>query len=201
LYFVLGLLAGPVAALDVRLLCEFQDLFARLTRAPVWVKPAIAGTAVGFVGIFLPRVFGVDNEVIGNLLVGTDVVLGMTLAPLIAKLVLAPVSIADGFPAGVFAPALFIGATLGSSFGIVAARLFPTLGIVPPASAMVGMAAVLADVVHAPLTAVILLFERANDHRTILPLLFAVAISLAVSRRVSVDSVSCLDTAGRGYCD
>jgi CIC family chloride channel protein len=76
--------------------------------------------------------------------------------------------------------------------------LFPGLGIQPPAFAMVGMAAVLAGAVHAPLTAVILLFEMTRDYRIILPLLFAVAVSLTISRRVSPDSVYMLGLARHG---
>jgi chloride channel protein, CIC family len=196
LYLALGLLAGPVAALYVRLLYEAQDVFQRIA-APKWAKPALAGALVGLVGIWLPGVFGVGYGVIGAILDG-KVVLGMTLALLVAKLILTPVSIGGGFPGGVFAPALFIGATLGSSFGAIAARLFPALGIAPPALAMVGMAAVLAGAVHAPLTAVILLFEMTNDYRIILPLLFAVAVSLAISRRLAPDSVYMLGLARKG---
>ena len=47
---------------------------------------------------------------------------------------------------------------------------------------MVGMAALLAGAVHAPLTAILLLFEMTNDYRIILPLMFSVVVSLLVSR-------------------
>ena len=59
----------------------------------------------------------------------------------------------------------------------------------PPAFALVGMAAVLAGAVHAPLTAIILLFEMTNDYRIILPLMFTVVISLLISRRIESNSV------------
>src|SRR5690606_4812424 len=62
-YFVLGLLAGPVAALYVRSLYRMQDLF-QSWKAPRWVKPAAAGLIVGLAGIFLPQVFGVGYETI-----------------------------------------------------------------------------------------------------------------------------------------
>ncbi len=63
---------------------------------------------------------------------------------------------------------------------------------------MVGMASVLAGAVHAPLTAVLLLFEMTHDYRIILPLLFAVAVSLAISRRISPDSVYMVGLARHG---
>ncbi len=199
LYLVLGLLAGPVAALYVKLLYFFGDLFRQHVRGPAWVRPAIAGLIVGLVGLFLPGVLAVGYDVIGGLLNGGGgLALGLVFALMLAKLVLTPVSIGGGFPGGVFAPSLFIGATLGFAFGAAMSRLFPSLGVQPSAFAMVGMAAVLAGAVHAPLTAVILLFEMTHDYRIILPLLFAVAISLALSRYISADSVYMLGLARHG---
>jgi len=98
----------------------------------------------------------------------------------------------------VFAPALFVGATLGGAFGLLAASLFPSLGVSPAAFALVGMAAVLAGAVHAPLTAVILLFEMTSDYRIILPLMFAVAVSLLLSQRIQKDSVYAMGLARHG---
>lgn len=83
---------------------------------------------------------------------------------------------------------LSVGA-FGTVVGLLAERSLPALAVDPPAFAMVGMAAVLAGAVHAPLTATILLFEMTNDYRIILPLMFAVGISLAISRWLQRESV------------
>lgn len=117
---------------------------------------------------------------------------------MIAKLILTPVSIAGGFIGGVFAPSLFIGAALGDAFGDAINYIFPQLNIVPGAFAMVGMAALLAGSVHAPLTAIILLFEMTRDYRIILPLMFAVVVSLLLSQRLSYDSVYTLGLKRKG---
>ncbi len=198
LYVGLGLLAGPLSALYVRFLYRAQDLFHHLRRVPHWLKPALAGVAVGVVGIFLPDVFGEGYHTIEAILgqVGPPVLI--LLALLAAKLVLTPVSIGGGFPGGVFAPSLFLGAVLGGAYGLLAEGMFPGLDIAPPAFAMVGMAAVLAGAVHAPLTAILLLFEMTNDYRIILPLMFAVVISLLVSQRLQPDSVYTLGLARKG---
>ncbi|NJC96046.1 MAG: CBS domain-containing protein, partial [Anaerolineae bacterium] len=119
-------------------------------------------------------------------------------ALMIGKLVMPPVSIGGGFAGGVFAPALFIGAMLGGGFGHLAQMLLPGLNIYPAAFAMVGMAAVLAGAVHAPLTAILLLFEMTRDYRIILPLMFAVVISLLISRYIESDSVYMLGLARKG---
>ncbi|MGQ9768682.1 MAG: chloride channel protein, partial [Anaerolineae bacterium] len=107
-------------------------------------------------------------------------------------------SIGGGFPGGVFAPSLFLGAMLGGAYGTVAAQLFPRLLIAPPAYAMVGMAAVLAASVHAPLTAILLLFEMTRDYRIILPLMFAVIIAMLLAQALRRDSVYTLSLARKG---
>jgi CIC family chloride channel protein len=117
---------------------------------------------------------------------------------MVAKLFLTPVSIGGGFFGGVFAPSLFIGATLGGAYGQFLNRLLPGLQIAPPAFAMVAMAAVLAGAIHAPLTAILLLFEMTNDYRIILPLMLAVVISMLISQRIERDSVYSLGLARKG---
>jgi chloride channel protein, CIC family len=78
---------------------------------------------------------------------------------LAAKLVLSSTCIG-----GVFAPSLFVGAMLGAVYGLLVQALFPSLHLVPSAFALVGMAGGLAGAVHAPLTAIILLFEMTGDY-------------------------------------
>ncbi|GIV78366.1 chloride channel protein [Litorilinea aerophila] len=197
LYLGLGLVAGPIAALYVRLLYTFQDLF-HLWHVPRWCKPMAAGLVVGLVGIWLPQLFGVGYGTIEAILAGQDLAIGLLLALLVGKLILTPVSIGGGFLGGVFAPSLFVGAVLGGAYGLVCEQLFPGLPLAPPAFAMVGMAAVLAGAVHAPLTAIILLFEMTNDYRIILPLMFAVTVSILVSQRLQRDSVYTLGLARHG---
>jgi chloride channel protein, CIC family len=196
-YLVLGLLAGPVAAVYIRLLYRAQDILHHWS-LPRWIKPAVAGIAVGVTGIFLPQLFGVGYETIETILAGGKMAIWLLLLLLVGKILLTPLSIAGGFMGGVFAPALFLGATLGAAYGYLAEMLFPNLPLNPAAFAMVGMAAVLAGAVHSPLTAIILLFEMTNDYRIILPLMFAVAISLYISQRLQADSVYTLGLARHG---
>ena len=197
LYFGLGAIAGPISALYVKLLYTAHDLFGSWN-VPRWIKPAAAGLAVGLVGIFLPEVFGVGYETIEGILNGKDAGVTFFLILLVAKLILTPISIGGGFYGGVFAPSLFLGAALGAAYGTIAESLFPGLGILPPAFAMVGMAATLAGAVHAPLTAILLLFEMTHDYRIVLPLMFAVVISMLISQRIRPESVYTLGLTRKG---
>lgn len=197
LYLGLGLVAGPTAALYVRLLYWMQDFFSSW-QIPAWVKPGIAGAAVGLVGIFMPEIFGDGYNTIGAILNADTFPLWLLALMLIAKMILTPVSIGGGFYGGVFAPSLFLGATLGAAFGFVGNMAFPSLGIEPAAFALVGMAAVLAGAVHAPLTATLLLFEMTADYHIILPLMFSVAVSMLTSQRIERDSIYAMGLARHG---
>lgn len=188
LYLVLGMLAGPIAALYIRAITFSRERFEKLN-IPIWLKPALAGAIVGITGIFLPQIFGVGYGSIELTLSQQNLPLTLLFILLAAKLILTPVSIGGGFVGGVFAPSLFLGAMLGAGLGTLNNLLFPALGLSTPAFALVGMAAVLAGTVHAPLTAILLLFEMTHDYRIILPLMFAVAVSLAISRRLHHESV------------
>jgi len=197
LYLGLGLLSGVISALYIHLLYLSRDIFQRWQKAQ-WLKPAFAGLIIGLVGFFLPQVLGVGYETIGNILNGGSFSAVLLLGLLLAKLFLTPVSIGGGFQGGVFAPALFLGAALGAAWGQVADMVFPAIGILPPAFAMVGMAAVLAGTVHAPLTAILLLFEMTHDYRIILPLMFTVAASMLISTALQKESVYTLSLHRKG---
>jgi len=197
LYFGLGLIAGPTAALYAHLLYTTQDIFNAWS-VPRWLKPMVAGLIVGIIGIFLPQVFGTGYRTIEQVLVGELPTLTVLLMLLVARLILTPISIGGGFFGGVFAPSLFIGAMLGAAYGVIARALFPSLHVIPSAFALVGMAAVLAGAVHAPLTAILLLFEMTGDYRIVLPLIFATTVSLVISRRLQKDAIYTLGLARAG---
>ncbi|MGC9021857.1 MAG: chloride channel protein [Dissulfurimicrobium sp.] len=197
LYLGLGLVSGPISAIYTRLLYIFKDMFSAW-RFPGWLKPAIAGVFLGIIGVFLPQVLGVGYRTIEGVLGGQHLGLLLLFAILAAKLIVTPMSIASGFQGGLFAPALFIGAILGAAYGSVADSLFPTLFIDPSSFAMIGMAALLAGAVHAPLTAILLIFEMTKDYTVMPPLMLAVAVSFFVSRRLQRDSIYFYAFARRG---
>ncbi|WP_322506868.1 chloride channel protein [Anaerolinea sp.] len=197
IYLSLGALAGVVSAVYIHLIYLSQDFFHRLS-LPKWLKPALAGSIVGITGIFLPQIFGVGYGVIEAVLNGRTFPWIMLIALMVARLLLTPISVGGGFIGGVFAPALFIGVMLGTSFGQGAAWIFRGLNLSPAAFGLAGMAAVLAGAIHAPLTAILLLFEMTQDYRIILPLMGAVAMSLLISRKIQPYSVYSLGLIRKG---
>ncbi len=197
LYLGLGLIAGPISAGFIRSYYLARDLFSKW-QIPHWLKTASAGLAVGLIGIFVPRIFGVGYDTISEVLNKNDLAIGVLMVLLAAKIILTSASLGGGFIGGVIAPNLFVGAVLGGAFGRLMASAFPSLSIDPPAFALVGMAAVLAGTAHAPLTAILLLFEMTNDYRIILPLMFAVVVSLLISQSIQRDSIYTLGLSRLG---
>ena len=112
LYLGLGLLAGPIAALYIRALYAARDVFQRVP-LPRWGRPALAGLAIGLVGIFLPQVFGVGYDTIEQILASATLTIALLLTLVAFKLLLTAICIGGGFQGGVFAPTLFLGAALG----------------------------------------------------------------------------------------
>lgn len=188
LYIGLGLSASLVSVLYKRSMAFAQQSFQGhilglqwLAKIPQPLHPVLGGAIIGLVALQLPQILGVGYETVEAMLQDVQFSLTLVLALLVAKLIMTALSFGSGFVGGVFAPALFLGASLGSAYAKVLAIAFPMLHpymASPPAYAMVGMAAVLAGSVRAPLTAILLLFELTQDYRIVLPLMAAVGISI-----------------------
>ena len=102
----------------------------------------------------------------------------MLLLLMACKMVGTSLTLGSGGSGGVFAPSLFLGATAGAAFG----KALGIVGLLPeggsPASyALVGMAAVVAGTTHAPITAILILFELTTDYKVILPIMIAAVLS------------------------
>ena len=196
-YLILGLLAAFISVAYIKGIYWAHDWFHH-SHLPIWVRPVLIGALIGVVGIWFPQIFGDSYEAIDDILFGRELVVWIMLVLLVLKIFATALSLGAGFMGGVFAPSLFLGAALGGSFGVLADKLFPSLQIVPSAFALVGMAAVLAGTVRAPVTAIMLLFEMTNDYRIILPLMFAVAVSVFFSQWLHRESVYELSLVRKG---
>jgi CIC family chloride channel protein len=94
---------------------------------------------------------------------------------------------------------LFMGAMLGTAFELFIRMLFPSIVAPPGAYALVGMAAVFAASAHAPITAIIILFELTGDYRIILPLMLAVVVAtLLAQKMLAGESIYTLKLSRRG---
>ncbi len=197
LYAGLGLVAALVGTLFVRVLYGFEDAADRIWRGPAWLRPAVGGLLLGSLLLLLPQLYGVGYPVLKNA-VGGGYAVWFLLGLLVGKLVATSLTIAIGGSGGVFAPALFMGAMLGTAYGDLATRLMPQITGQPGAYGLVGMAAVFAAAGRAPITAVIIIFELTGDYHVILPLMLSVVIATGVAALFGGDSIYTLKLRRRG---
>ena len=202
LYALLGALAAVASVAFTRLLYLSEDIFDEI-RFPEYLKPVLGGILLGVMGLLTfkvegyPRVFGVGYETINDVLFG-KLAIQMTLALLVVKLLATIITLGSGGSGGVFAPSLFMGAMLGDAFGQIAHRLFPAVTASSGAYALVGMSAFFSGAAHAPVTAILILFEMTGDYHIILPLMLATVMSTLVSRIISRESIYTLKLSRRG---
>jgi CIC family chloride channel protein len=182
IYALLGIAGGFLSVAFTRLLLRMRKFFLSLPRNTIWLHPMAGGVTVGLMGWFVPQVLGVGYGYVGAALNGS-MALRLMLLLVALKLVGVTVSYASGNAGGIFGPSLFLGAMLGGAAGAVAHVLLPGYTATPGAYALVGMGAVFAGIVRAPMTSVLMIFELTRDYAVIVPLMIANLTSLFISRR------------------
>jgi CIC family chloride channel protein len=195
-YAVLGLAAGVVGVLFVKTLAACESGFERIHTVPAVLQPVIGGFGVGLIAIAAPQVMGVGYDTISSALVG-GIAPALLLALLGAKLLATSVTLGSGGSGGVFAPSLFLGAMLGGAIGHVAQGL-PFTTASSGAYAVVGMGAVVAATTHAPITAILIIFELTGDYRVIVALMLSCIVANVVARRLAKPSIYTVKLLRRG---
>jgi chloride channel protein, CIC family len=201
-YVVMGVIMALASVAFTRLLYLSEDIWDGFS-FPEYFKPVIGGLILGVIGIIspkigsFPRAFGVGYDSISEALFG-NMALKLTLSLFLLKLVATIITLGAGGSGGIFAPSLFMGAMLGETFGQFAGQLFPAVTAPPGAYAMVGMAAFFSGAAHAPVTAILILFELTGNYEIILPLMLATVTSTLLSRALSPESIYTLKLTRRG---
>jgi CIC family chloride channel protein len=186
-YLLLGVLLGAAAPWFIRTLRGAEALFMRLLpSAPS--RLCAGGAIVGVLSLVRPEVWGNGNSQIGAILVGNDA-LGLIATVLVFKLAATLASVGSGAVGGVFTPTLFLGASFGALFGTLVKITFVEISIRPSAYALVGMGAFLAGATHAPLMAILMLFEMTLDYGIVLPLMLACVTAHYTAYAISPNSL------------
>jgi CIC family chloride channel protein len=221
-YVVLGLVCALAAVGFTRSLYWVEDRYDGMKRVHPIVKPVTGALVLGGLGVvwmmaagstgsnvpaffgngygtirelLLPETYAADGAGVAGVRV-TIVFLGLLA---LAKVVATCLTLGSGGSGGVFAPSLFLGAAVGACFGTVLDRagVIPEGGS-PAAYALVGMAAVVAGTTHAPLTAILILFELTRDVYVLLPIMLAAVIATVGAQVVMRDSIYSLKLRRRG---
>ena len=196
----LGLFAGGASTALTRAIAFSERIARRLPRAP-WSAPLLFGISVGLIGWQLPETIGEGYGTVSLALqdsLPTGVLLCFAL--LLGKLVTTGLTLGSGAPGGIFAPSLVAGALLGVTFARAMGHLLP--GTMPLSNegsyAIVGMAGMVAGVMQAPLTGILLVMEVTSGYEVILPLMIVSVTSLIVARRFDRYSLYTREVAETG---
>ena len=194
-YTLLGLVcafASIVFVLGVRKISRSLQALP----VPAWVRPVPGMALFGLCAVYVPQILEGGQEPTNALLLGAMPPIGPPGAPLdltlptlflaVAAVKIFAVALVDGSGGvgGKFTPSLFVGALVGGAFGVVANQLWPETTAAYPAYAAVGMAAITAGTSHAPISAILILFEFTGNYDLILPLMVACITSSVVSRKL-----------------
>ena len=208
LFLVLGLLAAATAVLFVRALYYTEDLVDSL-RFPEWLKPALGAVGLGLTGVAfllmsggegMPEFFGNGYPAIERALGASvqQLTVGVWLVIFVLKLLATCLTLGSGGSGGVFAPSLLMGASLGAAFGMGLNGIGLIDASSVPAYSLVGMAAVVAATTHAPLMAIVMLYEITREPKVVLPVMFAAIIATAGAQLMLRDSIYTLKLRRRG---
>ncbi|HEY3596107.1 MAG TPA: ClcB-like voltage-gated chloride channel protein [Paraburkholderia sp.] len=187
LFVGLGLLCGAMAPQFLRLIDLSKASFKRM-RLPLPLKLALGGLVVGILSVWTPEVWGNGYSVVNSVL-HSPWTWGALVMVLAFKIIATAATVGSGAIGGVFTPTLFVGAVLGSLFGLGMHALWPHGTSAPFAYAMVGMGAFLAGATQAPLMAIMLIFEMTLSYQVVLPLMLSCVAAYFVSRAIAKTSM------------
>ncbi|MBK9014845.1 MAG: chloride channel protein [Saprospiraceae bacterium] len=201
LYFILGILCGLVSVYMTRMTHYLEKIMGRFRLR--MRKAVFGGAMLGLLIVVFPPLYGEGYTVIEKLINGNENLLlqrslfgsmqseWMLLVFLtglaILKVIATSLTVGSGGNGGIFAGSLFTGALTGFVFARLVS-LSGMLKIVESNFVAVGMAGVIAGVVHAPLTAIFLIAEITGGYSLFVPLMIVAAMSYFITR--SFDSTS-----------
>ncbi len=150
---------------------------------PLWLRLGLGGLLVGLLSTGVPEVWGNGYAVVSSILDG-GLDWKWVAIVLAAKFVATLASTSSGAIGGIFTPTLFVGATSGYLLGSALEHL--SAGNNPVLSAVIGMAAVLSAVTHAPLMSIVMVMEMTSQFQLALPVMLACGAAYAISTQFGV---------------
>ncbi len=196
LYTIMAVVMGILAVFHIRIFYFIRDKYHNWNIHPQ-LKPITGALLIGIIGMAFPQIMGDRYDFVEDVLHGEGIA-WILFALIFLKILATAITLGSGGAGGVFAPALFIGAMIGSSFGSLANKLFPDMTANPGTYATVGIGAFLAASTHAPMTAIFLLFEMTGNYRIIVPLMLTSIIGTMVAKSFNKDSIDTVDFSREG---
>src|SRR5689334_11821533 len=179
-FFGLGLASAGLGIVVMKGVTSTEALFRSLA-VPRWARPAIGGVLIGAIALAFPQILGSGHGGIMRVL-HSGFLLPFLAGLILAKIVASAVSIGSGFRGGLFSTSLFLGSLFGSFVGAALVRFAPQVGADPLIYAMVGMGAVAAAIVGAPVTMIMIVLETTGDFSAMIGVMVGV-VTAAIAVR------------------
>lgn len=191
---LLGIICGGLSLYVTRVMSWNEDIYGKLT---YWKRFVLGGITLSILIFFMPPLFGEGYNSIETLLAGGDkykellngsffyalqskwgivIFLGLVL---VFKIFATTATNGGGGTGGVFAPTLFLGCVLGFVFAYILNQFGFSSYLPQENFALMGMAGVMAGVMHAPLTGTFLIAELTGGYELFLPLMIVSICSYA----------------------
>lgn len=170
---LLGVLAGIASTIQIK---STNIIASKFNHWPFVAKTTFAGLIAGICGLAFPQILGVGYDTVNSVLIG-EFGLFLLVGILSVKMVATAAAIGLGVPAGVIGPTLFMGAMLGGSVGFVAVLAMPDRVSDAGMYALLGMGAMMAATLQAPLAALIAILELTNVPSIIFPGMLVIVIA------------------------
>ncbi|MFP6771711.1 MAG: chloride channel protein [Alphaproteobacteria bacterium] len=181
-FLVLGAICAAIAIIFMWSIFYAERVVDSL-KVPDWLKPAAGGLAVGAIAVEFPQVLGVGYEATDNAL-NELVPLWLLLLLIPLKTAATAITLGCRFGGGVFSPSLCLGAMTGGAFGIIAASVFPDLAASHGAYAIVGMSALAAATLGAPISTILIVFELTGDYEITIAVMVATSVATVIVQGV-----------------
>lgn len=213
-YAILGVVAAITSIYFTSIYEKVQTLFSKID-SPI-KRVIFGGVSIGVLVYFIPPLYGEGFDVINNLVAGNPekalqnnflnmdlsniwIVISLLAGLVFFKIFASALTFGAGGVGGIFAPTLFMGSIMGNCI----AKIINHCGLISnPISesnfTLVGMAGLLAGVLHAPLTAIFLIAELTGGYDLFIPLMITAAISFSITKYFNPHSVYTMELGRKG---
>tara|TARA_X000000950_G_scaffold285145_1_gene390146 strand:+ start:5219 stop:6928 length:1710 start_codon:yes stop_codon:yes gene_type:complete len=175
-----GVLCGVFASIYSYFLSSRKLKFLDNIFSKSYLNPALAGLMCGLVAIKFPEVTGIGSETINNL-INNNINLKSAVIFLLLKIILTTLCIRMGLVGGIFAPALFIGASLGVVISNIGINFIDQID--PIIIAVSSMAAVGSCIIGGPIANVLIIFELTSNYEAALSAGICIVIATIISSK------------------
>ena len=194
IFAIVGLISAVFALIYMRSLVSVGK-WVKATRIPQWLRPALAGLAIGMVAIWLPNLLGLVEETTTQVIQDKGLEYGFQLLCLLIvfKIASTALCLGTGMHGGVFGPALCFGAMVGAAFAMVVDpdqyQIF----------ALASMGACISSVVGAPISTILIVFELNQNYSVATAVMVAVVVSNLVTNRFFARSYFIYQVQAAGF--